>query len=281
MRKSLTLAVIAASAAALSGCGMNRLAANAAGGVIAQGMPAYLADPDTETARQSLLAALKTVEAAQLSSPRNTVLLNTLAQGYCGYAFMFLEEENPPRASAMYARGAEFARKALAVTGAADAAGQPDPGKATRSDVPALFWNSFCRAGYLQLNLSDPDALADISGVETAANRVAELNPSFYYNSVYTILGSLHAARPATLGGNLPKAKAEFAQAFKGDGAKLLANRYMYAKLYAVQALDEEVFETELKAVIAAKNELPEQALANEAVKAKAKTLLEKKNDLF
>lgn len=280
MPKSLTLAVLAA-AAALSGCSMNRLAANAAGGMIANGMPAYLADPDTETARQAMLASLKTVEAAQLSSPRNTAMLNTLAQGYCGYAFMFLEDGSPARASAMYARGAEFARKSLAVTGAVDENGQPAPAKATRHDVPALFWNAFCRAGYLQLNLNDPDALADISGIETAANRLAELDPSFYHNSVYTILGSLHAARPATLGGNLPKAKAEFELAFKGDGAKLLANRYMYAKLYAVQALDETVFETELNAIAASDNELPEQALANEAVKIKAKTLLEKKNDLF
>ena len=64
-------------------------------------LTAYLADPDTETARQSMLASLKTVEAASLSSPRNTELLETLAQGYCGYAFMFLEDSEPARAAAL------------------------------------------------------------------------------------------------------------------------------------------------------------------------------------
>ncbi|MDD4004738.1 MAG: TRAP transporter TatT component family protein [Elusimicrobiaceae bacterium] len=279
MRNSLVTALLAW-VLCLCGCSLNRVTANAAGGMIAAGMPAFLTDPDTETARQSLLGALKTVEAAQLSSPRNTGLLDTLAQGYCGYAFMFLEDGNPERASAMYLRGAEFARQSLQVSGAA-AGGIIEPGKARRAEVPALFWNTFCRAGYLQLSLSEPAALADISDIEAGARRVAELDGSFYYNSAHTVLGALYAARPAMLGGDPARAKAEFALALKGAGARLLANRYMYARLYAVQAQDAELFETELSAIVSAPPDLPEQALANEAVKAKAKRLLEKKDDLF
>lgn len=279
--RAAALACVFACAAASGGCSLNRIAANSAGGMIASGMPAFLTDSDTETARQAMPGALKMVEAAQLSSPRNTELLDTLAQGYCGYAFMFVEDDNPKRASVMYRRGAEFARRSLELKGAADFNGVY-PDKVRAHDAPTLFWNAFCRAGYLQLNLDQPDALADLPEIETAARRAAALDSSFYYNGAHSVLGSIAASRPAMLGGDSARAKTEFETALTGDGGLFLANRYMYAKTYAVQNQDAELFESELNAVIGAPQDaLPAQALANEVVKAKARKLLEKKNDLF
>ncbi|MFA6584434.1 MAG: hypothetical protein WCS77_09070, partial [Elusimicrobiaceae bacterium] len=60
MKKLFPLALALACAPLLSGCSLNRVAANAAGGMIGSGMPAFLSDPDTQTARESMLAVVKT-----------------------------------------------------------------------------------------------------------------------------------------------------------------------------------------------------------------------------
>ena len=56
----------------------------------------------------------------------------------------------------------------------------------------------------------------------------------------------------------------------------------MYAKTYAVQAQDKKLFVEQLDAVIKSSgNILPEQRLANEVAKLKAKRLLKMVDELF
>ena len=124
-------------------------------------------------------------------------------------ASMFLEDDDPARASDFYNRGVEFTAK--------------------NGDVSLRFWNAFCRAGYIQLNLDKPAAIAELPKVDEAADYVLAHDPSFYYNSAYTIKGALLSARPKMLGGDPDKAKAYFDKALAGEGYDFLPNRYVMA----------------------------------------------------
>jgi hypothetical protein len=283
MRSSATACALACGAALLCGCSLNRTAARVTGGVMQNGMPAYLEDGDVQTGRETLLPAVKLAEAMLKNDPGNAAILQTLAQGNCGYAFMFVEDEDQQRASSLYMRGVEFSKQLLAGRGLLDLDGNADVSKVRgRDDVPAVFWNAFCRAGYVQLNLDKPDAIADINKIDALLDAVIKTDPGYYYNGAHTLKGALYALRPPMMGGNPKLARSEFELAVSGDGANFLPNKLMYAKAYAVHAQEPELFDKLLGEIDSASEDaLPAQRLANNVAKLKAKKLMEKKNDLF
>jgi len=254
--------LFAAAALALSGCSLRKTAVRYSASMAETGLPALYQEHDVQTAKEALIPLIKITETLYQNDKENRAMSAMLAQGYCGYALMFLEDDDPARASDFYNRGVEFTAK--------------------NGDVSLRFWNAFCRAGYIQLNLDKPAAIAELPKVDEAADYVLAHDPSFYYNSAYTIKGALLSARPKMLGGDPDKAKAYFDKALAGEGYDFLPNRYVMAKTYAVAVQDEELFEKTLESILDADPAaLPQMRLVNEATKLKAKKLLEKKNELF
>jgi len=267
-------------ALSLSGCSLNRLAVRSTAAVVDKGLPAVYREKDPQFAREALPANLKLMEILLESDPKNRTLLLNAAMGFCGYAFMFAEDESEPRASAMYEKGSGYALRALELYGAARN-GKPLPEALEKKSAAAAFWHSFCRASFVNLNRDDPDALAELPRIMPVAERVAGLTPDYYYNGAYAMLGTYYALRPRILGGDPGKAKENFDRALRGTGSDFLLNSYMAAKMYAVAAQASEYFEKALNAVLAAEPKDDEARLANEVAKIKAKKLLEKKNELF
>ena len=214
------------------------------------------------------------------SDPKNRTLLLNAAMGFCGYSFMFLEGEDDARASAMYETGGNYAFRALA-TRKAVANGAVVPDALDKNSAPAAFWHAFCRASYVNLNRDDPDALVELPRIIPVAEKVAQLAPDYYYNGVYSLLGTYYAIRPVILGGDIKKAKSNFDKALLGKGSGFLLNSYMAAKMYSVAAQDLEYFESALNAILDAELKDDDTRLPNEVAKLKAKKLLEKKNELF
>jgi hypothetical protein len=84
------------------------------------------------------------------------------------------------------------------------------------------------------------------------------------------------------LGGNPEKAKFHFARNKVLTNSKYLLTPYFVARTVAVQTQDRDLFEKSLQEVIDAPPDiLPEQRLANEVAKQKAKIWLERIDDLF
>jgi len=111
---------------------------------------------------------------------------------------------------------------------------------------------------------------------------VAELDETYYYGTVHSMLGSLYSAPPKAMGGNPEKAKRHFQRAFELSKSKFLVVHLMYAKFYAVQIQDKALFVKTLNEIVATPvNSFPERNLANEVAKRKAKDLLEKVDTLF
>jgi len=256
----------------LAGCSLNRTAARVTSGVIDRGLPAVFSQTDPQYVKEALPANLQLMEILLKSDPANKALLVNAAQGFCGYALMFLEDETDQRASVFYAKGEAYALRALKGATAETA---------KKSDVPALFWQSFCKASYINLNRDKPEAVAELPAIEPAAQKLLQLDAGYYYNGAETLLGAYYSLRPRMFGGDPDKARAHFELALKGPGENFLLNRFLYAKLGAVAAQDQELFEKLLNEVLAAEPREGDTSLPDAVARLKAKKLLEKKDELF
>ncbi len=191
----------------LGACSLNRTAAKVTSGVVDAGLPAVFGQSDPQYVKEALPANLQLMEILLASDPENKGLLLNAAQGFCGYAFMFLEDEQPERASVFYLKGQDYAGRAL---------GGATAETAKKKDARPLFWHTFCKALYMNINRDKPEAIAEIPTLEPAALKLLELDPGYYYNAAHDIMGAYYAIRPRMLGGSPEKAAEHFEQALKG-----------------------------------------------------------------
>ena len=148
--------------------------------------------------------------------------------------------------------------------------------------MPGLYWTAYGLAGWANLGMNDPEALAAMPRAARMMGRVLELDPSFQFGGPDIFFGVYYGARPRIAGGDPDKAKAHFDAALSRGEGRYLTTGLLCAKYYAVTVLDEELFKDLLKSVLdAPPDALPEARLANEVAKRKAKKLLERIDDLF
>ncbi|MCS5622300.1 MAG: TRAP transporter TatT component family protein, partial [Nitrospinaceae bacterium] len=94
--------------------------------------------------------------------------------------------------------------------------------------------------------------------------------------------GAFYGGRSRMLGGNPEKSRHHFEKALDLTEKKFLLVRLLFAKTYAVQNQNRELFESQLQAVVNAPPDLfPEQRLANEVARKKAAQLLDQIDELF
>ena len=86
MRLALTILVLPA-------CNLVKLTADSTADVLEVAAPAFNQESDVQLAREAAPGQLKTVEGFLLASPENKKMIKLLAQGYCEYAFGFLEDD--------------------------------------------------------------------------------------------------------------------------------------------------------------------------------------------
>ena len=70
---------------------------------------------DADLAEKAIPASLKMLEGLAKEDPENIWILQKLAEGFCGYAFSFLEDSEPGRASGLYLRGKDYAFRAMKI----------------------------------------------------------------------------------------------------------------------------------------------------------------------
>jgi hypothetical protein len=246
-------------------------------------------ETDPVLAEQAIPASLKMLEGLLRTDPGNEALLNNLAEGFCGYAFSFVEETDPERASRLYLRGRGYAERLLVADGAPENLNSQNPAqfketiKTLDADhLPGLYWMGQCWAGWLMLNLDDLQAFVAISKIEAVLQKVLALDESYHYAGPHLLLGAFYGGRSKMLGGNPDKARGHFEQCLELTQNKFLMAKVIYAKTYAVQMQDLGLFKKLLGEVRdAPADTLPEQQLANAVAKRKAQKLLESTDDLF
>jgi hypothetical protein len=271
------------------GCSSERMAVRAALPLVTGQYASIQEEMDPDLAEKAIPANLKMLEGFLKGDENNLTLLHALSEGFCGYAFSFVEETQPDRASALYLRGREYALRALEVeTGVKriDKLGLERFKKSLKTmkakHVPSLFWTGQCWGGWLMLSLDIPNAFADVPKVELLMNLVLELDETYHYAGPHLFLGAFYGSRSKLLGGDPEKARKHFIKSLKLTNNGFLLSRVLFAKTYAVQVQDKKLFEQQLKAVIETPSDiLPQQRLANEVAKIKAKRLLKLSGELF
>jgi len=244
---------------------------------------------DPELAEQAIPANLKMLEGLLRQDPDNTGILENLAEGLCGYAFSFLEDSKPGRASSLYERGKDYALRATIIRTGRDNWKDLSLDELSLaldevkvSHQPALFWMGQCWGSWLMQNLDSVEAFADIPRLEKLMNKVHDLDPSFHHAGPHVFLGAFYGGRSKMLGGNPEKSRQHFEKALVLTENKYLLVRLLFAKTYAVQNQNRELFESQLQAVVEAPVDIfPEERLANQVARKKAAQLLEQIDELF
>ena len=282
-------------------CGMKSMATRVISDVATDGMVALEGEEDVEFARQTAPPLIKTLEVLRHGNTKDRRALTLLALSYGQYTFGFLEEDMLKfpegsverdqarrRADLFYRRGREYGIAALSRRRAMRSGFKSSFGtfkralrKTGKRDIPALFWTAFNWALWANLHRDDPSAIVDIPRIQAMIERVIELDSDYYYGSAHAFRGVIAASRPQALGGDPELARREFAKAL-GVAPNYLMTKVLFAQYYARQTHDAHLFEGLLNEVLKADDDdLPQQRLANELAKRRARLLLKMKGKLF
>ena len=282
-------AVAAAIGLAASGCSTSQLAVNSFTPVLENTVDVALRSEDPRLIGDALPTSLLLADGMLETSPGNRDLAELSGLLNFAYAFAFVEAEDPARASLFYDRGRERAWQAL---------DRPEFERTVREgsfeelhaaldsisddDLDALLWVCANWGMWIQLNLQEPRAAADLARLMPLAEALAERDDTLFWGMPRILLGALHAGRPVMLGGDLDRAQEEFDRAFAISDRNLLLAQVFYAKTWCVQSFDAEAFDATLREVLdAPTGQLPDAELLNRIARIQAGSLKARAEDIF
>lgn len=274
---------------ALGGCSVKQMGVRASLPMLEDGVEAMNRESDLELARDAMPANLKMLEGMTYSDPGNDALRIQVAQGFHGYAFAFVEPEDPARAEALYIRCRDHAAATLKPDALRDGylsmpldQLQSLLQKTDESDVPGLFWTATCWGRWINLNLDDVENVAQLGRAAAMMERVLELDETYFYAGPHMFFGVYYGARSPMLGGNFSKSEQHFDKARELTGGKILMVDVIEAQYLDRQRLDQEAFHKRLTSVTNAPDDLlPEATLVNRIAKEQAASLLEMEQEWF
>jgi hypothetical protein len=273
----------------MAGCSLQKFTIRSVGGVMDYGFETMNEETDLPLAGISLASNLKLIDALIKGDPKNNQLLLLGSQGYSSYALGFVEDVSPERARVFYTRGRDYALRILKQNKKFAAARNGTVDEFTAelemfSDdyIPAVFWGASAWGSLIKLDFNNPEIMIDLPKVLAMMDFVIKYDSTYYNGFAFAFYGSIDAITPKMLGGKPDRAKQYFERCLAINGGKFLLTYVFYAQYYAVGIADQELFESLLKKVEEAPNDiLPEQNLANMIAKQKAKALLGRTSELF
>lgn len=275
----LAVAISATGCASLVDRASQRLASNLTAGILSQ--------DDVATARDGIPSWLLLVDGLVEGNPQNVGLLVAGARLYGAYSGGFIED--PARAQRLTAHAFDYARRATCIDLPALCrtldqpydAFQAEVAKIGVKNVGTLYVLGTSWAGRIQANSSDWKSIADIPRAQALLDRVVALDPGYMSGEPYMYLGVIATLRPASLGGEPEKGKADFEKALALSGGRNQMVRVLYAKQYARLVFDKDLHDRLLNEAISADPHAPGLTLINVIAQQQAKQLLESGKDFF
>jgi hypothetical protein len=298
--------------ALLAACSAQDLAVNSTSQILAAAQPALQQESDYELARQAIPGALKTIEGFWVSGYGNDDaqgrLVTILTEGYCQYGTAFVEDDweeakfrqdlaavdyHNSRANHIFTRCLNFSLKTLGDRWQKEIFGAPevvakllkDTGKGKR--FPLMF-AGVALGSLINHNLTNVDMLGYLDTVQQILQRVVDMDKNgvpknpVYAALPHVALGMLYSGKPAAMGGEPAKAKAEFEEALRLTGDKFLLARTLMAYRVGMQTNDRKFFHDNLVKVLETPPSVwPEQRLANEVAHRRARRYLSHEKELF
>jgi hypothetical protein len=285
----MAVAGLIAVVSTLSACSVAKLSVRASLPLMQGSLAAMNQETDLDLAKAAIPANLKMLEGLIETDPDDVRLRIYAAQGLYSYAYGFIEDDDPNRASALYRRGLRHAQRALQLQGL-----NTDILHARRDDleravarldkaaVPALFWGASCLAKWIYMNRDDPEIIALLGQAGVLMQRVLQLDENYYFGGAHVYFGVYYGSLAPMFGGDYARSRQHFDAARQVTAGKLLIVDVLLAEYLARQTLDQHLFHDKLSAVIDAPPDLyPEMALANRIAQQKAKRLLDKEKEWF
>lgn len=287
---------------------MQRLAANSTARIMNRASPALQTFSDPALAEASLPYSITQMEGLLLVIPDNSGLRVNLMRALGSFGFGFLEdrmeeaevaddegriEHYRNRATMAYLRGRALGFEQLTREEGAEGGAQGAYRRGLnawksylrrfddREHAGMVFWLGYNWARHINLNKEDPDVLADLPYAVACFERVMELDPTFNYHAPLVAMASYHARAAESLGGNAAEARRLFEEAIRLTEDRFLTYKVMMARAYAVMIQDRALFTRLLQEVIDAGDVWPEQRLANQIAKRRARRYLAQIDNYF
>lgn len=290
----------------LAGCNFSKIAADGTANLLDQAAPALDGFFDYDMAGLGTPGAIMQLEAFLAVSPNNEKLALNLAKAYLGYAVGWVENDYEiayaageieksdrlrQRARLMYLRAHNLALHALRNRDKGiDAALKGGEETLTKylkehykdkDDAPPLFFAGVGLGAAINMSLDQPDMLAEIPSAKVFVQRSKELDDLFFNGGAYMFLGAIEAAFPPALGGNPERGRELFEEGLKKTERKNHMMHINYARVYAVNTQNRELFVQLLTEVIEAPDLGQSVRLSNKVARRRAERYLAQVGELF
>jgi len=242
---------------------------------------------DVATVRDGAPAYLLMIDGLIEGDPQNEDLLLAGSRLYGSYTSAFVDDE--ARAQRLASKSLDYARRALCLEldSVCDASAQKlnlfeaSLTTTSRGDIKVMFAYAVAWAGWIQINSSDWNAVADLVKVTALFERCLELDETYERGAAHLYLGVIKSLLPAALGGKPELARAHFERARSlSEGENLMVNVLM-AKHYARTVFDQQLHDQLLIEVQSARAEFSGYTLINTLAKREADQLLAESADFF
>ena len=242
---------------------------------------------DAATVRDGAPAYLLMIDGLIEGDPQNENLLLAGSRLYGSYTSAFVDDE--ARAQRLASKSLDYARRALCLELESVCAASAQKlnlfeaslGTTSRSDLKVMFAYAVAWAGWIQVNSSDWNAVADLVKVTALFERCLDLDETYERGAAHLYLGVIKSLLPAALGGKPELARAHFERARSlSEGENLMVNVLM-AKHYARTIYDQELHDQLLIEVQKARADYSGYTLINTLAKAEADQLLAESADFF
>jgi hypothetical protein len=308
MRKARRLGPVVLSLAVSIGvgCDLTRFTANTSANLFSQGSSGLQQHFDYELVGDGLPGNILTLEGVFGVVPDNQPLGIALIQAYVSYGYGWVEDELEQaqdagnfeeeerlmgRSRLLYERGKNIGvhlmRQRDRGIDQALGGGHEDFERyiaehyTSASDVPLLFWTGYAWAAAVNAGRDDPEMILSLPFARTILFRAVELDPTYYNHSSLTLLGVLHASIPEALGGNTDRAREYFEQALEATERKFFTVQFSYARTYAVQVQDRNLYIRLLREIVDGGDPNPSARLANRMMRRRAIRWLRRTDQLF
>jgi len=295
-------AALAVLAVALAGCTtLKHTAVDRLGDALAGGGTTFAADDDPQLIAAATPFSLKLMESLLAERPHHRGLLLAAASGFTQYSFAFVQQDADElaekdyaagqvlrdRSRRLYLRARDYGLRGLEVN-------HPDFARrlrtnpsaavlrATREDVPLLFWTAAAWGAAISLSKDNADLIADQGILEALIDRAAALDPDFEHGAIHGFLITYEMARPGGVGDPAARSRAHFEQAMVLSQGRQAGPLVSLAEAVAVPRQNRAEFERLLQRALALDADVePAFRLVNLMMQRRARWLLGRADELF
>lgn len=284
-----------------AGCSIEKLAMNKLADSLANTGTVFAADDDPELVRDAAPFSLKLMETVLQSTPDHDGLLLSLASGFTQYGYAFVQQEAErvalqdferaeqlkDRAARLYRRARDYGMRALESRHAGwrrDLSDDPEAAvrRATKTDVPMLYWTSAAWGALISLSKDNPETVADLPLVAAMADRALALDPDYDHGALHSFMITFTFARSDAAADPMAVAKRHYERAVALSKGQNAGPYLAWVEAVSVQEQNGDEFSKLLNQALAIDLEArPEWRLVNTILQRRARWLLRQKDDLI